>query len=378
MNMVLEAFATGAGILWKALWALIFGYFISASIQVLVTRKQMSEVLGRPGLKQGALAGFFGFVSSSCSFAALAAARSIWVKGAHPRNSLAFLIASTNLVVELGIVLWILLGWQFVLGNFLLGLLMIVIMYAMTHVWFPHRLADRARARADERQNSERTMQHDPGESLGGDWKVKLRSAAGWQAISDAFFMEWKMAYKEILFGFTIAGFIAVFVPDQAWATLFVQPNGSDAGFLIVLQHAALAPIAAFFTFIGSMGNVPLAALLWSKDVAFGGVMAFLGADLVAATVLYVQAKYYGFRYTAVTAGLLYVSMVVAGLIVHALFVAFDILPTARPELRAQVRFALDYTFWLNLGFGSLGALLLWLHVRRSKPVALRSWQSAR
>jgi uncharacterized protein len=367
MDAVLEALITGAGILWKALWALIFGYFISASIQVLVTRKQMSRALGRPGLKQGMLAGFFGFVSSSCSFAALAAARAIWVKGAHPRNSLAFLVASTNLVVELGIVLWILLGWEFVLGNFLLGALMILSMYLLTQLWFPRRLAERAREHAEQRQNSEQTTQHDSGESLEGDWTAKLRSAAGWRAIADAFFMEWRMAYKEILFGFTIAGFIAVFVPDHAWAALFPRPGGSEPSIWIVLQHAALAPVAAFFTFIGSMGNVPLAALLWSKHVAFGGVMAFLGADLVAATVLYVQAKYYGFRYTAIIAAILYVSMVVAGLLVHALFVAFDMLPSARPQLREQVRFAIDYTFWLNVGFGLLAGALLWLHLRQSK-----------
>lgn len=148
VDQVAQAFLTGAGMLWKALWALIFGYLISAGIQVLVSREQMARVLGERGAEPAALAGFFGFISSCCSFAALAASRSVLVKGAHPANALAFLISSTNLVLELGIVLWVLLGWRFALGNILLGLIMILYAYLLTSLWFPQKWAEAAKQHA--------------------------------------------------------------------------------------------------------------------------------------------------------------------------------------------------------------------------------------
>lgn len=358
MEQVWLALETSAGILWKALWALIFGYLISSAIQVLVTREQMARILGERGPKQAGLAAFFGFVSSSCSFAALAAARAVLVKGAHPVNSLAFLIASTNLVIELGIVLLVLLGWHFFLGNILVGTLMVVYAYLLTMIWFPSSLAERAREHAERSQESEGMERQEPR----GTWTEKLTSREGWRAIAHAFFMEWKMAYKEILFGFTIAGFITVFVPKSFWNALFLE-SGTDApSVLAVLENAAVAPIIAFFTFIGSMGNVPLAAMLWSKEASFGGVMAFLGADLVAATVLWLQRKYYGWRYTLYLAGLLYLCMVLAGITVHYLFAAAGALPTARSSLQEMVRFQVDYTFWLNLVFLAAGGVLLYLH----------------
>jgi uncharacterized protein len=356
MDQVITALQTGAGMLWKALWALIFGYIISAAIQVLITRKQMARVLGERGAKPAVLAGFFGFISSSCSFAALAASRSVLVKGAHPVNALAFLIASTNLVIELGIVLWVLLGWRFTAGNFLLGSLMLAYAYGLTRLYFPSQLAGEARSHAEQQQQEEGTEAEKPQDK---NWRELITSLAGWRAIANAFFMEWKMVWKEILFGFTVAGFIAVFVPASFWNALFLHSGGESPSFLVVLENALVAPVVALFTFIGSMGNVPLAAMLWSKNASFAGVMSFLGADLVAATVIYIQAKYYGWRYTAYTAGLLYVCMVAAGVTVHYLYALFGLLPTARPTLGEMVRFAIDYTFWLNVVFVALGIALL-------------------
>jgi uncharacterized membrane protein YraQ (UPF0718 family) len=364
IEQIFEALLMGAGMLWKAFWALVFGYLVSAAIQVFVTRSQMASVLGERGVKPAALAGFFGFVSSSCSFAALAASRSVLVKGAHPTNALAFLIASTNLVIELGIVLLVLLGWQFLLGNILLGLLMIVYAYALTRVWFPGRWADAARRHAERQLEAEGT-EHEP--ARGKSWREQLTSLEGWRAIADRFYMEWKMVYKEILFGFTVAGFISVFVPKEFWNALFLQAGEEAPSFLAVLENALVAPVIAFFTFIGSMGNVPLAAMLWSKNASFGGVMAFLGADLVAATVIYIHAKYYGWRYAGYLSALLYVCMVAAGVTVHLLFAAVGILPTERPSLSEMVRFQIDYTFWLNLVFALIGAALLVLRWRSRK-----------
>lgn len=364
MDQVLDAFVTGAGMLWKALWALIFGYVISASIQVFVTQQQMADVLGRRGAKQAGLAGFFGFVSSSCSFAALAASRSVLVKGAHPANALAFLVSSTNLVIELGIVLWVLLGWRFTLGNILLGITMLIYAYLLTGLWFPERLAARAKRHAEQAQKAEgMTMDH----GMQGSWRDKLFSTEGWKRIAHAFVMEWKMVWKEILFGFTVAGFIAVFVPQSFWNALFLV--GSEGGqayptFWIVAENALIAPVVAFFTFIGSMGNVPLAAMLWSREASFGGVMAFLGADLVAATVIWVHAKYYGWRYALYISAVLYVCMVAAGITIHYLFALFGMIPERRPALDKMVRFAIDHTFFLNLVFLAVAGALLWLHVR--------------
>ena len=209
----------------------------------------MGRALGDRGPKQAGLAAFFGFISSSCSFAALAASRSVLVKGAHPANSLAFLISSTNLVIELGIVLWVLLGWRFMLANILLGLLMVLYAYGLTALWFPSRLAGEGRRHAEKAQKAEgMDMRH----GMGGDWRDKLTSREGWRRIAHAFSMEWAMVWKEILFGFTIAGFISVFVPQSFWDFLFVG-NSQDPGFWAVVENAAVAPVVAFFTFIGSM-----------------------------------------------------------------------------------------------------------------------------
>lgn len=370
MDQLAEALQTGAGMLWKALWALIFGYIVSAAIQVLVSRDQMARALGERGARSAGVAGLFGFISSSCSFAALAASRSVLVKGAHPVNALTFLIAATNLVIELGIVLWVLIGWRFTLANFLLGIIMIAYAYLLSRIWLPRKMAEDAKKHAEEAQKVE-----EMGVEAGpGDWRQKLSSREGWYRIAQDFLMEWKMVWKEILFGFTVAGFISVFVPQSFWDALFLKGGGTQQAlpFWAVLENAAVAPVVAFFTFIGSMGNIPLAAMLWSRDVSFGGVMAFLGADLVAATVIWVHHKYYGWRYTLYLSGLLYLCMVAAGVTVHYMFAAANAIPEQRPALREMVSFAVDHTFFLNLAFGLLAALLVWVGTRsdESEPPA--------
>ena len=365
MESLTEALQTGAGMLWKALWALAFGYLISAGIQVFVTRARMGHALGERGPNQASLAGFFGFVSSSCSFAALAASRTVLTKGAHPSNALAFLIASTNLVIELGIVLLVLLSWHFVVGNFLMGILMIVYAHLLTRLWRPDSLAAAAREHAE-------ASGFDEGEAEEGspDWRSTLATHAGWARIADAFFKEWGMVWKEILFVFTVAGFISVYVPQSFWNALFLEAGTESPSLLAVVENAAVAPVVAFFTFIGSMGNVPLAAMLWSRDASFAGVMAFLGADLVAATVIYIHAKYYGWRYALYLSALLYAAMVAAGITVHYVFFALGIIPASRPALEVMVAFAMDYTFWLNVAFAIVTVMLLL--VRRGRTQAAR------
>ncbi|WP_289792061.1 permease [Chlorogloeopsis sp. ULAP01] len=360
LNQIIQALLASAGILWKSFWALVFGYTISAVIQVLVNRSGMARVLGKRSWKQVTLAGLFGFISSSCSLAAIAVSRSILVKGAHPVNALCFLIASTNLVIELGIVLWVLLGWQFLVGNFLLGILMIVYAYMMNRFWFPKQLAEKARQHAQIRHQG-KGIQHN--KSLENkNWWQKLSSKDGWRAIADAFFEEWKIAYKGILIGFIFAGLIYVFVPTNFWDTLFLQADHNIPSLLTVIENALIAPIIVCLICIDSMGSIPIAALLWSKNASFDGVMSFLGADLVAATAIYLQVKYYGWKYAAYLSGLLYVCIVAAAITVHEIFALCGALPVERATLTQVYKFHIDYTFWLNMIFAVFGGVLLWLH----------------
>ena len=381
MDTFLEILQTFGTLIWYTLWAFILGYLLSACIQVLITREQMAKVLGERGPRQAGLSAFFGFISSSCSFASLAASRSVLAKGAHSVNAIAFLIATTNLVIELGIVLWILVGWKFVLGNYLMGLLMIAYFYGLSYVVLPRRVGEQGREHAERFEAEE--LKHPSPEGM--TWWQKLTSREGWRIISFKFIGEWRMAYKEVLVGFTIASIVAVAVPTSWWNALFLGAEAEDPSFLAVLEHAAIAPILAFFTFVGSLGNVPLAAILWSKSASFAGVMAFLGADLIAATVIYLNAKYYGWKFALWVSGMLYFCMVAAGVTVHYLYAAFNAIPEARPEsLQQMMSFGVwTHTFWLNIAFGIIGIVLLvtvWRTKRamQAKKVAGESGQAGR
>jgi len=368
LQLVLESLKTTGLLIWYTLWAFILGYMLSAAIQTLVTREQMSNVLGEKGIRQMGLAGFFGFISSSCSFASLAATRSVMVKGAHPKNAIAFLIATTNLVIETGIVLWLLVGWKFVVANFALGVIMIIYAYLLYGFIISEKVADRGKEHAKKLEAQE--LKHPSPE--GKKWYQKLISKQGIKIISFKFLGEWKMAYKEVLVGFTIAGIVSAFVPASFWNAIFIESGSDSISFLAVLEHAAVSPVLAVFTFVGSLGNIPLAAILWSKNASFGGVMAFLGADLVAATVVYLNAKYYGWKFTLRMSLLLYFCMVAAGITVHYLFAIFNAIPTARPE-SLQNMLAFDtqsHTFYLNILFGIIAIVLLlirWQFIRAEK-----------
>jgi len=361
-SMVLESLETTGLLFWMSLWAFILGYAASATIQTLVTREQMSRILGERGVKPAALGGFFGFISSSCSFAALAATRTLFSKGAKAENAMAFMIASTNLVIELGLILWILIGWRFVLADYLLGIVMIALAYLLARWMLSQQVENTGRDHA--RRLEEEELRHPTPEGM--DWKGKLTSRQGWEIIAFKFVGEWRMAIKEVTGGFVLAGFVSVFVPTRFWNAIFLGGGEAAPGFVAVLEHALIAPIMAFFTFVGSLGNVPLAAVLWTKNMSFAGVLSFLGADLVAATVIYLNAKYYGWRFALVLSGLLYVAIVVAAIAVHYLFVAMGAVPQARPaDVMSLMNFSVNtHTFWLNVGFGALGTVLLGIYWR--------------
>ncbi len=347
---------------WKAFWAFALGYVISGCIQVFVTRKRMRRTMGEAGGRSVLLATFFGFISSSCSFAALAGAKALFKKGAGLIPSLAFLLSSTNLVIELGIIIAIFLGWQFIVGEYLGGLLLIAFTWLLVRLLYPAKLVEETRKRLEDGDGE--SEQDDP-----PNWKERASSLEGWRDVAASYFMEWRMVWKDVTVGFTVAGIISAFVPPAFFEALFVGAgSGEQPGFLQTLAHVFIGPVAAFFTFIGSMGNIPLAALLFSNGVSFAGIMAFIFSDLVVFPVLRMNAKFYGWKMALYILGIFLLAIVATALTMHWGFAAFDLLPdttgasgggqtggSEKPE------FSLDYTFWINLGFLVVSAVLGWL-----------------
>ncbi|HAD47896.1 MAG TPA: permease, partial [Idiomarina sp.] len=321
----------------------------------LITKQRMRKSMGANNLKSVSLGSFFGFISSSCSFAALSTTRALFNKGAAFSASIAFLLASTNLVIELGFVIAIFLGWQFVIGEYVGGILLILFAWLFITLTNPRKLIQQAR----EKESSD--DQDDNGGALSD--LLKLHT---WHQVSMKFVMEWQMVWKDVLIGFTVAGIISAFVPSAFFEWLFVGVGSEqELGFWAVLQQAVVGPIAAFFTFIGSMGNIPLAAVLFGEGVAFAGVMAFIFSDLVVLPVLRINARYYGWKMSLYIALMLFVSLVAASLVMHYGLLSFDALPTAEnwdaPTDRAH--FELNYGFVLNIIFLSFAALLVKLFV---------------
>ena len=349
-----EAALTSLGYFWQALWAFVLGYIISSMIQVFVTRDRMQKVMGEAGRGSVALGTFFGFISSSCSFAALATTKSLFKKGAGFVPAMAFLLASTNLVIELGIIIAVFLGWQFVVGEYVGGILLILFSWLFYKLTRPKDMIRQARRRLREQEGEDESGE---GQT---NWKEKLQSQEGWEQVARKYFMEWGMVWKDVTVGFTIAGIISAFVPSAFFQTLFIGA-GQDGGlsFLAVLENIIIGPIAAFFTFIGSMGNIPLAAILYGNGVSFGGVMAFIFSDLVVFPVIRVNAKYYGWKMALYILGLLFAALIATSLVLHYGFSLLGILPQGASGGSGQEnRFAIDYTFFLNLAFLAITGIL--------------------
>ena len=364
LNQWAEAAFTTSGFFWMALWAFALGYLISSMIQVFVTEKRMQKTMGGNEGRGVLLGTFFGFISSSCSFAALASTKSLFKKGASFVASIAFLLASTNLVIELGIIISIFLGWQFVVGEYVGGVLLILISWLLIRVINPKKLIEKARNNLKDKDGDETDSDK--------FWKKKIKSEKGWAKVSKQYGMEWKMVWKDVTVGFTIAGIVAVFVPDAFFQTLFINSgNGNtDFSFLEILEHIIVGPIAAFLTFIGSMGNIPLAALLFGKGVSFAGVMAFIFSDLVVFPILRINAKYYGWKMSLFIVFLLFISLIGTSLILHYGFDLFGILPDpSQVKIEDNEFFKIDYTFFLNIAFLIISGLLLYLGFFKRKDV---------
>jgi uncharacterized membrane protein YraQ (UPF0718 family) len=350
-----ESAKTALGFFWKAGWAFVLGYFVSGMIQAFVPKGKLTEYMGNADLKSISLSTFFGAASSSCSFAALAAARALIKKGAHFIAGVAFMFASTNLVIELGILILIFLGWQYLAADIIGGLILIAISSFLIKITYPKRWMEAAREKV---------------ESEGGDleddfnWKKRIKSKEGWQLVGHKFVNDWKMAWEDILIGFTIAGFVAVLVPESFWSALFLADAQHLPGWLVAVENALIAPFVAASTFIGSMGNIPLATVLNENGVLFAGIMGFIYSDLMVPPLVHINAKYYGWRVALYIAGVMYISIVLTALILNGLFTVFGIVPESARVVSEITQFKIDYTFWMNIVFTFIAGILIWLNKR--------------
>lgn len=337
---------------WLAFWAFGLGYVISAAIRVFVSRGVMQRAMGQQGARSVALATFFGFLSSSCSFAALSATRSFLAKGAGLVPALAFLLSSTNLVVELGIVISVFLSWHFVVAEYLGGVLLIALMWGIVRLTRPGRLIEAMRDRLEAEDGDTR-------------WPVAAlwRDRQVWDVLAQSYLGEWRMVWKDVTIGFTVAGLIAAFVPSGFFVWLFPGTGSAGPlGFDQVLAQAVIGPVAAVFTFIGSMGNIPLAGLLFANGVSVAGIMAFIFSDLVVLPVLRVNARFYGWAMSLYIAAVFLVALVLTSVAIHYGFELAGMTPHAVTDAvpGAGSRFTLNYTFWLNLGFAGVSLAALW------------------
>jgi uncharacterized protein len=335
---------------WEVWWALVLGFFISAIVQAWVPRERVQAALAGDGARPVLRATAFGAASSSCSYAAIAIAKSLFQKGASAVSALAFQFASTNLVWELGLVLWVLLGWQFTLAEFLGGLVMIGLMWLLLRVFVNRRVEADARSHARMAGDG-----HDHDHSSG---------RRSWVDVAHNFRGDWQMLYKEIGIGFLLAGFVAL-LGDDVFNGLFLE--SAPAGVQVV-WGALIGPVIAVLSFVCSVGNVPLAAVLWSGGLSFAGVMAFIFADLIVLPIIAAYRKFYGTEFAVRITALMYVTMALAAIVIDLLFSALGLIPDTRPTT-ADVfgSIELDYKLVLNVIATAVFVALFAVTLRRRR-----------
>lgn len=358
LSKIWEALVMSAAMFWDVGWSLVIGFAISGAVQTLVSNQRMRSLLGRDGPKEIALATVFGAASSSCSYASAAVTRSIFAKGAALIPALAFLFSSTNLVIELGLVLWILMGWQFTAAEWVGGLVLISIMTLLVKLTYPTRLVEAAREHAKQAAAG---MDHDMTVE-GATWQDKVRNPRFPIIIAQHFAIDWSMLWIDLVLGFLIAGFLTVFVPNGFWHALFL---GSAPAWVQTAGGAFIGPLIAIVTFVCSIGNVPMAAILWGGGIGFSGVLAFLYADLIVLPLLDVYRKYYGLKMAAYIGIVFYATMALSAIIIDVGFHALHLVPQSNGQIEQTLtHFSFNYTFWLNLVFGALAAWLFFLDWR--------------
>src|SRR5438128_1816069 len=349
---------------WEVLWALILGFALSGAVQAVVSKREMRRLMPDDSPKTLAIASGLGAASSSCSYASVALARSLFRKGADFTAAMAFQFASTNLVIELGIIMLVLLGWQFVLGEFVGGPLMIVFLALLFRLFLNRRLVEEARAEADKGRlgSMEGHAEMDMSVEAGGRslWQ-RLRSPEGFTATANYFVMDWAAVARDVFGGLLIAGALAAWVPNSFWQRFFLEHHATVAK----LWGPIVGPAVAIISFVCSIGNVPLAAVLWNGGISFGGVLAFIFADLIILPILDIYRRYYGWRMASFLLITFYATMVAAGLAVEFLFQTLGI---ERHTRNAKVEMASvnwNYTTFLNIVFLMLAAALVWRYFRR-------------
>jgi uncharacterized membrane protein YraQ (UPF0718 family) len=360
------AFAMG----WEILWPLILGFALSSIVQAVVTKGEMSRLLPDSSLRSIVIATALGAASSSCSYAAVAIARSIFRKGADFIAAMAFQFASTNLVLELGIILAVLIGWQFVAAEFMGGLIMVVLLTVMLRAIMKPRLIEEARRQADRglvgRMEGHAAMDM----SVGGEGSILARiiSPKGFTAISHYFVMDWASVWIDIVLGLLIAGALAAWVPKEFWQAFFLSADPV----LSKIVGPLIGPVVAVISFVCSVGNVPLAAVLWNGGISFGGVIAFLFGDLIVLPILDIYRRYYGLKIAALLLLVSYAGMAGAAYIVELIFGIAGLVPRDRTAQIFEAHITWNYTTWLNIVFLGLAALLVWRFLKTGGPVMLR------
>lgn len=358
LSLLLEGLGHAAMMGWEIWWALVLGFAISAIVQAWAPHERVEALLAGPGAAPIARATGFGAASSSCSYAAIAIAKSLFQKGASSAASLAFQFASTNLVWELGLVIWVLMGWQFTLAEYLGGVVMILLMWAMLRLFVSKQLEEEAREHA---RGADTGHEHHIA-ATNIPLREKLTDSQSWSDVAHNFRGDWQMLWKEIVIGLLLAGYIAL-LGNDFFSSLFL--TGAPP-LVQTVWGAVIGPVIAMLSFVCSVGNIPLAAVLWSGGLSFAGVIAFIFADLIVLPIIVAYRKYYGNAYAARIVALMFVTMVIAALIIDLVFGLAGLIPSTRPST-ADVfgMIKLDYKAVLNV-IATAAFIALWaITVRR-------------
>jgi uncharacterized membrane protein YraQ (UPF0718 family) len=358
-DALVHALRIAGGMTWQVTWSLILGFTLSAVVESLVRKSTIAALLPDDRPRSLATATALGAASSSCSYAAVALARALFRKGANFTAAMAFEFASTNLVVELGLILALLLGWQFTAAEFVGGPIMIVVLALLFRRLLTPRLVREAREHAERGVAGSMEGHAAMDMSVGGEgsfWR-RLLSARGFTAVSNNFVMEWAAVIRDVAAGLLIAGAAAAWIPDSFWRHLFI----TDHPLVAKIWGPIIGPLVAVAAFVCSIGNVPLAAVLWNGGISFGGVVSFVFADLIILPIILIYRKYYGTRMALFLTGTFYLTMVVAGYVVEALFTPLHLVPGgARHASVGDSGVHWNYTTWLNIAFLLLAAALVW------------------
>src|SRR6202049_402915 len=370
MEPILRALSMAFAMGWEILWPLILGFTLSAVVQAVVSHREMARLLPDDGPRSTATALALGAASSSCSYAAVALARSLFRKGANFTTAMAFEMASTNLVLELSIIMLAFLGWQLTLAEFVGAPIMVGLLIVLFRRFLNRELLEQAKVQADRgvKGRMEGHAEMDMSVTEGGSLWQRLTSERGLTAVSHYFVMDWAAVWPDIVGGLLIAGALAAWVPAEFWQSFFLV----DHPLVAKLWGPIVGPLVAVISFVCSVGNIPLAAVLWNGGISFRGGISFIFADLIVLPVLNIYRKYYGLKMAGFLFVTFYAAMAVAALIVEVSFGALGFIPAERHARVVEASITWNYTTWLNIAFLAVASLLVWRFLRTGGPGMLR------